>query len=82
VVPAIYLELLRTLEFDAARLNVRERAYGEFIRAVKEQVTRPDFTDRERIDTFRLRLLDITLTAADWVRPIQAGIQGIIFTSD
>lgn len=58
--------------------HVRERAYPEFIRAVKEQVRRPDFTDRERIDSFRLRLLNITLSAEDWVRPVSDGIEGII----
>jgi hypothetical protein len=39
----------------------------------------PDFTDRQKIDTLRLRLLDITLKAADWLDPIKEGIAEIVF---
>jgi hypothetical protein len=59
--------------------GIHERAFGEFIRAVKEQVMRTDFADRERLDTLRLRLLDITLKAADWLDPIKEGIAEIVF---
>ncbi len=51
--------------------NVHERAFDEFVAAYKEQVKRANFSDRERIDTFRLSLLSIVLTAADWVGPIR-----------
>ena len=54
--------------------NVHERAFGEFIAAYKEQVKRNDFSDLERIDTFRLRVLSIILTAADWVGPIKGAV--------
>jgi len=50
--------------------DVHERAFGEFVAAYKAQVKRPDFRDMERIDDFRLSLLSIVLTAADWVGPI------------
>jgi hypothetical protein len=59
--------------------DIHERAFGEFIRAIKEQVMRPDFTDREKVDTLRLRLLDITLKAADWLNPIKEGVAEIVF---
>jgi hypothetical protein len=59
--------------------DIHERAFGEFIRAVKEQVMRRDFTDRQKVDTLRLRLLDITLKAADWLDPIKEGIAEIVF---
>jgi hypothetical protein len=59
--------------------DIHERAFGEFIRALKEQVMRPDFTDRQKIDTLRLRLLDITLKAADWLIPIKEGVAEIVF---
>ena len=62
--------------------DVHERAFGEFIRALKEQVMRPDFTDRQKVDTLRLRLLDITLKAADWLNPIKEGIAEIVFLGD
>lgn len=58
--------------------NVHERAFGEFIGALKEQVMRPDFVDRQKIDTVRLGLLDITLKAADWLNPIKEGIAEIV----
>ena len=50
--------------------NVHERAFGEFVSAYKEQVRQPQFSDRHRIDTFRLRLLSVVLTSADWVKPL------------
>jgi hypothetical protein len=58
--------------------DIHQRAFGEFIRALKEQVMRPDFTDRQKIDTVRLALLDITLKTADWVNPIKEGIAEIV----
>jgi hypothetical protein len=58
--------------------DVHERAFREFIRALKEQVMRPDFTDRQKIDTVRLALLDITLKTADWLNPIKEGIAEIV----
>jgi hypothetical protein len=58
--------------------DVHERAFGEFIRALKEQVMRADFTDRQKIDTVRLGLLDITLKAADWLHPVKEGIAEIV----
>jgi hypothetical protein len=61
--------------------EIHERAFGEFIRAIKEQVMRPDFTDRQKVDTLRLRLLDITLKAADWLDPIKEGVAEIVFLS-
>ncbi|HZD54294.1 MAG TPA: hypothetical protein VE175_14690 [Woeseiaceae bacterium] len=59
--------------------DIHERAFGEFIRAIKEQVMQPDFTDRQKVDTLRLRLLDITLKAADWLNPIKEGVAEIVF---
>lgn len=57
---------------------VHERAFSEFIAAYKEQIKRPDYTDRERVNTLRLRLLSIVLTAADWVEPIRVSIADIL----
>jgi hypothetical protein len=62
--------------------DIHERAFGEFISAIKEQVTRPDFTDRQKVDSLRLRILDITLKAADWLDPIKEGIAEIVFLND
>jgi hypothetical protein len=57
---------------------VHGRAFGEFIRAYKEQVKRTDYTDLARIDNLRLRLLSIVLTAADWMSPIQGAVGDIL----
>lgn len=58
--------------------SVHERAFGEFIAAYKEQVKRTEYTDRERINTLRLRILSIILTAAEWVDPIKSAIADIV----
>ena len=58
--------------------TVHERAFGEFIRAYKEQVKRTDYTDLARIDNLRLRLLSIVLTAADWIDPVKGALTDIL----
>lgn len=61
---------------------VHERAFGEFIAAYKAQVKRTDYTDRERIETFRLRLLSIVLTAADWIGPARTAVADILHVAE
>jgi hypothetical protein len=58
--------------------DVHDRAFGEFLAAFQAQVKREDFRDQAKLQTFRLRLLDVTLTAADWVSPIQKAIADIV----
>jgi hypothetical protein len=58
--------------------DVHEKAFGEFIPAIKEQVMSPDFTDRRKVETLRLRLLSVILTAADVVVPIKKGVESIL----
>lgn len=63
--------------------DVHEAAFPEYIGAVKEQLLRPDFTDRRKIETLRLRLLPIVLAAADLIDPISDGlahVAGILHT--
>ena len=43
---------------------------------------RTDYTDRERIETFRLRLLSIVLTAADWVGPARTAVVDILHVAE
>jgi hypothetical protein len=69
-VPPPYLVL------DLSR--VHEQAFREFIIAYQEQVKRGDYTDRQRLDTLRLRVLSIILTAADWIAPTTSAIANII----
>jgi hypothetical protein len=59
--------------------NISDAAFAEFVRAVKQQVMLPDFTSREKITTFRLQVLEVTLKAADWLGgPLPQGIGGIL----
>ena len=58
--------------------TVHEAAFGEFIRAVKEQVMLSDFSAGERLVTLRLQLLTIVLDVADWLAPIRKSIAEIV----
>jgi hypothetical protein len=57
---------------------VHPKAFGELLSAFKAQVRLEDFTDRQKVDSLRLALLDLTLDAADWVNPISEGVAGIM----
>jgi hypothetical protein len=58
--------------------NVHEQAFGEFIDAFKSQVKSDDITDQARIQTLRLTILNVALTAADWVNPVEKAIADIV----
>jgi hypothetical protein len=49
---------------------VPPEAFGELVSAYKQQVQGPDFAGGERVNTLRLRLLNIFLTAADVLKPL------------
>lgn len=61
--------------------RIHPRAFSEFISAYKEQVKRSDYTDRERIDHLRLHVLNIILTAADWVGPVRGAVADTVYLS-
>jgi hypothetical protein len=58
--------------------DVHERAFPEIIAAFRAQVKRDDISDRAKIDTLRLKLLSIVLTAADFVAPVQKATADIV----
>ncbi len=58
--------------------QIHTAAFGEFIAAYKEQIKRADYTDRERLDGLRLRLLSIVLTASDWMQPVASALADIV----
>jgi hypothetical protein len=58
--------------------DVHERAFGELLAAFQAQVKREDITDQARIRTMRLNILQVALTAADWVSPVQKAIADIV----
>jgi hypothetical protein len=61
--------------------DVHERAFPEIIAAFKAQVKREDISDGERIHTLRLTLLNIALTAADWLVPVQKAVADIVYSA-
>jgi hypothetical protein len=60
--------------------DVHERAFPEIIAAFKAQVKREDISDRAKIDTLRLKVLSIALTAADWLVPVQKALADIVYS--
>jgi hypothetical protein len=58
--------------------DVHEQAFGELIAAFRSQVKRDDISDQARIRTLRLTILEIALTAADWVNPVEKAIADIV----
>jgi hypothetical protein len=58
--------------------DVHERAFPEIIAAFRAQVKRDDISDRAKIDTLRLKLLSIVLTAVDFVAPVQKAMADIV----
>jgi hypothetical protein len=61
--------------------DVHERAFGELLAAFQAQVKREDIGDQAKIRTMRLNILQIALTAADWVTPVQKAIADIVHTA-
>jgi hypothetical protein len=61
--------------------NVHKKAFPEFIAAFRAQVKREDISDRAKIRTLRLKLLNIVLTAADFVAPVQNGMADIVHSA-
>jgi hypothetical protein len=61
--------------------DVHERAFPQFIAAFKAQVKREDISDGARINTLRLKILSITLTAADWLAPVQKALADIVHSA-
>jgi hypothetical protein len=58
--------------------DVDPRAYGEFISAFRAQVKREDISDGARINSLRLKILNIALKASDWVSPVHKALADIV----
>jgi hypothetical protein len=58
--------------------NVREEAFAEFISAFRAQVKQEDVAAGDKIHSLRLRILNITLTAASLVDPVRKAVADII----
>lgn len=62
--------------------QVHEKAFSTFLTKFKEQVKRQNFSDAQRLHTFTLKLLSITLTAADWIAPVNKTVADIVHYVD
>jgi hypothetical protein len=58
--------------------DVKPEAYAEFIAAFRAQVKRDDFSDGARVNSLRLKLLNLAITAADIIGPVQKAIADIV----
>jgi hypothetical protein len=58
--------------------DVHERAVGEFVAAYQEQIKSKDFSDRARLDTLRLKILNITLKASYWTPNVSKNLTDIV----
>jgi hypothetical protein len=61
--------------------DIHEKAFGELLSAFREQVKREDVSDGARINTLRLTILNIVLTASDWVVPVQKAIADVVHST-
>jgi hypothetical protein len=62
--------------------DIHEQAFAELIDAFMTQVKRDDITDRAKIRTLRLAILNVALTAADWVSPVEKALADIVHSPD
>lgn len=64
---------------DLSSIDVR--AFGEFVSALKAQVKRDDISDGARINSLRLKILNIALKASDYVGPARKAVGDIVHSS-
>jgi hypothetical protein len=58
--------------------DVHEDAFRELLAAFNEQVKREDITDKARIETLRLKVLQYLLRAGDLVGPMKDAVNGFV----
>jgi hypothetical protein len=61
--------------------DVHERAFAEFVSAYQQQVKSEDVNSGERLNTLRLKFLNLTLNAADFVKPIPEALADVIHSA-
>jgi hypothetical protein len=57
--------------------GIRERAFGEVLSAFRAQVKSEDIAARQQIDALRVKVLNVVLTAADFVAPIEDAVAAL-----
>jgi hypothetical protein len=61
--------------------DVHEHAFAEFVSAYQQQVKSENVNSGERLNTLRLKLLDLALNAADFVKPIPDALADAIHSA-
>ena len=62
--------------------DINPSAYSEFISAFRATVKQQDVTDDTKLDSLRLKVLNLALTAADWNPRVKKSIVDIVHTFD
>jgi len=60
--------------------QVHPRAFAEFVSAFQAQVKGEDVNGGARLNTLRLKILNIALTAADWTTPVPKAVADIAYS--
>jgi hypothetical protein len=58
--------------------SVDQGAFAEYIEAYKEQVKSADVTDGSKINTIRLKVLSLIMSATGILNPIEKSVAGIL----
>jgi hypothetical protein len=61
--------------------DVHEHAFAEFVSAYQQQVKSEDVNSGERLNTLRLKFLNLALNAADFVKPVPEALADVIHSA-
>ena len=61
--------------------DVDPRAFGELVSAFRAQVKREDITDGARVNSLRLKILEVVLKASDIVGPVQKTVADVLHST-
>jgi hypothetical protein len=61
--------------------DINPQAFPEIISTFRAVVKQDDISDDAKLHSLRLKVLNIALTAADWVDPVQRAIAGIVHSA-
>jgi hypothetical protein len=61
--------------------DVHEHAFAEFVSAYQEQVKSDNVNAGERLNTLRLKFLNLTLNAADFFKPVPEALADVIHSA-
>jgi hypothetical protein len=62
--------------------NINPRAFPEFISTFKAVVKQDDMTDDAKLHSLRLKVLNLVLTAADWIPRVKGAVVDIVHAAE